>query len=157
MIGFLLLYFYIRRLLAPIGKLQVATLEVSQGRLGHRIREPSSTEFEQLFSAFNAMAARLQALFANDVLLLGNLSHDLKFYLTRLKMTAEVDVVDHEAWRTIIDNLLDNARKYGVAIRIALTGEAGRFCLSVTNRTELVLGADQLELLLQPFYRGDAA
>lgn len=87
---FLLLNGFLRRILSPVRDLVGATQELRQGNLRHRLTPTSADEFAELTRSFNAMADRLEASFTNQALVIGHLAHDLKAYLARLRLMAEM-------------------------------------------------------------------
>jgi signal transduction histidine kinase len=102
---FAILYFFIRRLLNPIRTMLEATEAISRGDLEHRLPEQGPVEFQQLFASFNRMSEQLRVMFSNNLLLLGNISHDLKYYLTRLKLTVEIDVENEEVRQSLDEDI----------------------------------------------------
>lgn len=102
---FFVTYKFVAYLLSPVKELAAATEEVAGGNLRFRLESATSTEFGAVFKSFNNMTEHLETLFVNNTLLLGNVSHDLKFYLTRLRMTAEVEILDSEVRASVIEDI----------------------------------------------------
>ncbi len=78
------------------------------------VRPRGAPEIKKLIGAVNDMQARLAALIKGRTVLLGAISHDLKTYITRLRLRAEITEDADQRERTVRDldemsQLLDNA------------------------------------------------
>lgn len=144
------LYLVIRRLLTPLNELLHATVEMGEGNLDYRIDTVARGEFGILIESFNEMARRLSAMFSNSRVLLGNISHDLKYYMTRMKMTVEVDVENQEA-RDSLNEDLDRLNQYiGRSLeaykmnsrKIAFKSERIDFSSMVRSRSEAFISGN---------------
>lgn len=102
---FFLLYTFMRRLLSPITHLTEATRELRLGNMGHRVSGATCVEFEELLKSFNTMADRLEAAFINNTLVIGNVAHDMKSYLARLRLAGEMEIPDERRRREFADDL----------------------------------------------------
>jgi signal transduction histidine kinase len=102
---FSMMYFFLRRLLAPIGELLSAVHELSSGHFRFRLPDGSGSEFDPLKTAVNRLAERMESAFVNNTLVIGNVAHDMKSYLTRLRLAAEVDIPDLDARREFINDI----------------------------------------------------
>ncbi len=89
-----LVHRFVRKELAPLHDLRRGTHELSLGNFNFRLSEAPTAEFDEIVTSFNTMAEKLETLFVNNTLMIGNLSHDLKSHLTRLRMSAEVELDD---------------------------------------------------------------
>jgi len=83
------------------------------------IPEKGAPELHSLIRAVNAMQERIAALLRNRTLTLGAISHDLRTYLTRLRLRVEMmpkgahklgAIADVEAMQTLIEDTLDFAQ-----------------------------------------------
>lgn len=91
-----ILYLFINRLLIPLNQLIIATEKFSSGDLDYRITNTKFNEFQILADSFNHMGTQINDMMKNNLLILGNISHDLKYYLTRLKMEIELEIDDEK-------------------------------------------------------------
>lgn len=118
-----------RTLVRDLAALEVGTSALSAGDYGHRIEVRGEDELARLATAFNRMAARIDALDRMKTDFLANISHDLKTPLTSI-LTA-VELLDEEVpgpltedqrrllrvmressarLRALVDNVLDSSR-----------------------------------------------
>jgi signal transduction histidine kinase len=88
----IILYLFINRLLVPLNILIHATNQFSSGNLNYRIEKAGFNEFQLLAESFNNMGTQIENMMKNNLVILGNISHDLKYYLTRLKMEIEIEI-----------------------------------------------------------------
>lgn len=166
---FFLVYRFVSRLLSPLGGLVQATQEFSRGNFTCRLPDSESAEFDELVAAFRQMAERLETAFVNNALVAGNVAHDLRFYLTRLRMTVEVDVADENARRSLIEDLDGLSRHLDQALEASRIGarkatytfvpvvleDLVAEALAAVHRPDREVGLDLepgLKLLLDPHY-----
>lgn len=71
------------------------------------VREAGAAEVRVLIRAFNDMQGRLAELMRNRAFILGALAHDLRTYLTRLRLRAEFlpDEADKDQWIRNLDHM----------------------------------------------------
>ncbi|RJF89017.1 HAMP domain-containing protein [Oleomonas cavernae] len=71
------------------------------------VKENGAREVRVLIRAFNDMQGRLVALMRNRAFILGALAHDLRTYLTRLRLRAEflADDEDRQRWIRTLDDM----------------------------------------------------
>ena len=88
----------------PVVRLRKATLQLAQGNLSARVREPGKRsrifkgdEFDALVDGFNHMAERLESLVNAQKLLLRDVSHELRSPLARLSVALELSREDADA------------------------------------------------------------
>ena len=93
----LIMYYFIHRLLIPVNSLLPALNEIRKGNFKYQIDLSTNDEFQSIIESFNEMASQIDIMFKNNLLLIGNISHDLKYYLTRMKMQVEIDIEDEES------------------------------------------------------------
>lgn len=82
------------------------------------VSEDGAPEIRKLIGAMNAMQARIAALVMGRTVLLGAVSHDLKTYLTRLRLRAEL-VEDEEERQKTVRDLEDMTRLVDDALAVA--------------------------------------
>lgn len=72
-----------------------------------KVPEAGAAEVRVLIRAFNDMQARLAGLMRNRAFVLGAMAHDLRTYLTRLRLRAELlpDGTDREGWVRNLDQM----------------------------------------------------
>ncbi|PKK88104.1 MAG: hypothetical protein CVV64_20245 [Candidatus Wallbacteria bacterium HGW-Wallbacteria-1] len=227
--GLAAVFFIANRLLRPIDAMMEGTRQMSSGNLDYRIPYPETNDqFTFIISSFNHMSERISNMFSNNLLIMGNISHDLKYYLTRLRMSAEVEIDDQELQKSfledidqmtayidraisayrigsrkmalqmesvnlsqlltsrmsqhsipcpqdssipenlkikadktylgnILDNIMENARKYGTDPTASLETDQNTFRLTISNTIGKPMVKKELSLLFEPFYRGDRA
>ncbi|MBF0502662.1 MAG: HAMP domain-containing histidine kinase [Candidatus Riflebacteria bacterium] len=102
---FWVVYRFVAKQLAPIRDLQKGTQEISLGNYHFRLQDAPLKEFEDLVHSFNSMADKLETTFVNNTLMIGNLSHDLKAYITRLRMTTEVEIHDQNVKKSLTEDI----------------------------------------------------
>lgn len=122
---FVFLFLYVRRVLHPLEEIVRVTRAMSHGDLEVRLPSGSTQEFDLLYRSFNSMAERLQASFANQQLMLSHISHDLKHYLNRMKLTVEVDVDNEEVSQSLNEDI-GEMLNYVERAREALRAGSGR-------------------------------
>ena len=88
----------------PVVRLREAALQLAQGNLTARVREPASEagffkgdEFDALVHGFNHMAERLESLVNAQKLLLRDVSHELRSPLARLSVALELSREDADS------------------------------------------------------------
>lgn len=140
-VTFVFLFLYIRRVLRPLGLMIRVTRAMSQGNLDSRLPEADTREFDLLFRSFNDMAEKLEASFTNHRMMLGNISHDLKHHLNRMKLTVELDVPDEAARRSLNEDI-GSILHYVERAREALRAVGGRslFQMAETDLSGMVAG-----------------
>jgi len=81
-----------RSLTARIGTLEQGVGRIAHGELAHRISVPErpSDEIDELGTAVNDMATRLERLVAGQRTLLANVSHELRTPISRVKVLLEI-------------------------------------------------------------------
>jgi signal transduction histidine kinase len=129
-----------RRTWAPLGSLMDATGRLAEGRYGTRVEPAGPPQLREVMSAFNRMAARIEAADEQRRRLLADLSHELRTPLTVIQGSVEamldgVHPADEEHLSRLLEEthvlsrLLDDLRTVTLA-------EAGRLSLQL-ERTEL--------------------
>ncbi|MDD2743125.1 MAG: ATP-binding protein [Rhodocyclaceae bacterium] len=107
------------RLSQPLKALAQAAATVGRGQVPQPLPESGPEEIRRLASAFNHMAADLQAHERDRSEVLAGISHDLRTPLTRLRLEAELSVADGarqavvsdiEQMESIISQFMDYAR-----------------------------------------------
>lgn len=83
-------YWLIRRLLAPIGRLQNTVQAISDGDLNVRTSETGSDDLSRLANSVDTMAERIQKMLDSKRELLLAISHELRTPLTRARVAAEL-------------------------------------------------------------------
>ncbi len=87
-----------RRLNAPIRELQFATTRIKEGEYESQLDESALTsEIREVNRGFNRMARELAKVEEDRAVMLAGISHDLRTPLARLRLEAEMSVVDDEA------------------------------------------------------------
>ncbi|WP_348263340.1 ATP-binding protein [Telmatobacter sp. DSM 110680] len=88
----------------PVVRLREAALQLAQGNLSARVREPGKRsrifkgdEFDALVDGFNHMAERLESLVNAQKLLLRDVSHELRSPLARLSVALELSREDADS------------------------------------------------------------
>jgi signal transduction histidine kinase len=110
----------------PLGELAHSVEAFAGSGVPHQVTARGAPEIRRLIMATNAMQTRIAALIKGRTILLGAISHDLKTYITRLRLRAEM--IEPEADRTravrdlddmtaLIDDALAVARGAAVSDR----------------------------------------
>jgi signal transduction histidine kinase len=108
-----------RRLFRPLDELDRAMQKLGDGDLTVAIEKPRVRELASLAEAFNAMGTRIRSLIAARDRLLGDVSHELRSPLARMKLALELmppsapreDLQDDvRRLESIVAQLLDGAR-----------------------------------------------
>ena len=102
---FACLFLFMRRVLRPLGEMARATRAMARGEFGRRLGGAKTREFDLLFRAFDEMAEKLGASFTNHRMMLGSISHDLRHFLNRMRLTVEVDVADPTARSSLVEDI----------------------------------------------------
>jgi two-component system, OmpR family, osmolarity sensor histidine kinase EnvZ len=89
-----------------------------QGRDAHARRRPWRPEVAELIGAVNDMQARIAALLKGRTVLLGAISHDLKTYITRLRLRVEA-ISDGGQYAKAVRDLDDMAALIDDALAVA--------------------------------------
>lgn len=109
----------VAREMRPITRLASQVDRVGEGIDPVAIPERGAPELRKLIRAVNAMQERIAALVRNRTLTLGAISHDLRTYLTRLRLRVEMmpesrhragAVADLEAMQALVEDTLDFAQ-----------------------------------------------
>lgn len=113
-------WFIASRLSRPMAALANAAGVVGRGQTPAPLPEDGVTELRQLATAFNSMATDLARHERDRAEVLAGISHDLRTPLTRLRLEAELSIVDEtareavvadiEQMETVIAQFLDYAR-----------------------------------------------
>lgn len=135
----MLMYYFIHKLLIPVNRLLPALNELRRGNFDYRIEFSTNDEFQSIIESFNEMASQIKVMFQNNLLLIGNISHDLKYYLTRLKMQVEIDIDDPDTRNSMnedIDRMTDYIDRTLEVYRSNL--KESQFKISKVNVSELI-------------------
>lgn len=109
----------VAREMRPITRLAREVDRVGEGIDPVAIPERGAPELRKLIRAVNAMQERIAALLRNRTLTLGAISHDLRTYLTRLRLRVEMmpdsrhragAIADVEAMQALVEDTLDFAQ-----------------------------------------------
>lgn len=109
----------VAREMRPITRLAREIDRVGDGMDLFAISERGAPELRKLIRAVNAMQERIAALVRNRTLALGAISHDLRTYLTRLRLRVEMmpesrhragAIADVEAMQALVEDTLDFAQ-----------------------------------------------
>lgn len=109
----------VAREMRPITRLAREVDRVGEGMDPIAISERGAPELRTLIRAVNAMQERIAALVRNRTLALGAISHDLRTYLTRLRLRVEMmpegrhragAIADVEAMQALVEDTLDFAQ-----------------------------------------------
>ncbi len=101
----LIIYYFIHKLLIPVNKLLPALNEIRRGNFDYQIDFSTNNEFQAIIESFNEMASQINIMFQNNLLLIGNISHDLKYYLTRMKVQVEIDIEDEDTKKSFNEDI----------------------------------------------------
>lgn len=110
----------VAREMQPITRLAREVDRVGEGIDPVAIPERGAPELRKLIRAVNAMQERIAALVRNRTLTLGAISHDLRTYLTRLRLRVEMmpesrhkagAIADVEAMQALVEDTLDFAQE----------------------------------------------
>jgi two-component system, OmpR family, osmolarity sensor histidine kinase EnvZ len=105
----------------PLQQLSFAASRIREGEYDSRLDEDTATrEIREVNRGFNRMARELAKIEEDRAVMLAGISHDLRTPLARMRLEAEMSVVDEEARRNmaadidqldaIIDKFMDYAR-----------------------------------------------
>jgi len=152
----------------PLKELSFAASRIREGDLDSRLDENTRTsEIREVNMGFNRMARELAKVEEDRAVMLAGISHDLRTPLARLRLEAEMSVVDEEAMRNmaadieqldaIIDKFMDYARPGDTTLRPIplaqlIDREAAAFRdptqIRITSRVaiDLTVMADETEL-----------
>ncbi|GLK74592.1 HAMP domain-containing protein [Ancylobacter dichloromethanicus] len=109
----------VAREMKPLARLAREVDKVGEGGRPVRIPERGAPELRTLIRAVNAMQERIAALLRNRTLTLGAISHDLRTYLTRLRLRVEMmpssryregAIADVEVMQALVEDTLDFAQ-----------------------------------------------
>ena len=110
----------VAREMRPITRLAREVDRVGENIAPVTIAERGAPELRTLIRAVNAMQERIAALVRNRTLTLGAISHDLRTYLTRLRLRVEMlpesrhragAIADVEAMQSLVEDTLDFAQE----------------------------------------------
>jgi signal transduction histidine kinase len=110
----------------PLGELARSVEAFADSGAPHMVVSRGAPEIRRLIASTNAMQTRIAALIKGRTMLLGAISHDLKTYITRLRLRAEMiepeadrerAVRDLEDMTALIDDALAVARGAAVSDR----------------------------------------
>jgi signal transduction histidine kinase len=98
----------------PLRELSAAVARFAGEAKPFAVRARGAPEIRNLITAVNDMQARIAALVKGRTVLIGAVSHDMKTYITRLRMRAEMLVEDGQRERAVRDledmtTLIDDA------------------------------------------------
>ncbi len=96
---------FARRLAYPLRQLADAVAALGRGQAPPPLPESGPLEIAQLSQGFNQMAANLQQMEADRVVLLASVSHDLRTPLARMRLGAELGVSDPELRQGMIEDV----------------------------------------------------
>jgi two-component system, OmpR family, osmolarity sensor histidine kinase EnvZ len=152
----------------PLRELSFAASRIRGGEYDSVLDESTMTsEIREVNKGFNRMARELAKVEEDRAVMLAGISHDLRTPLARLRLEAELSVVDEEAQRAmaqdidqldaIIDKFMDYARSHEaslvpVNLSQLVDKEASAFRdpseIRITNRTaiDIRVMADEVEL-----------
>lgn len=154
----------VAREMRPITRLAREVDRVGEGIDPVAIPERGAPELRKLIRAVNAMQERIAALVRNRTLTLGAISHDLRTYLTRLRLRVEMmpesrhragAIADVEAMQALVADTLDFAQDSFVPTeparadlaaalrRYAAEQNDARIVLDVPDRPVLVTMGDK--------------
>jgi len=98
-------WMFARRIASPLKRLAHAVAEISQGQAPKPLPETGPEEISRLSRGFNQMAASLQQVEADRVVLLASVSHDLRTPLARMRLGAEIGVADPALRQGMIEDI----------------------------------------------------
>ncbi len=101
------------RITRPLKALESAAHQLGAGETPAPLSVHGPEELIAVTQAFNQMSANLKQLEADRQLLLAGISHDLRTPLTRLRMEAELSVVDAEARAGMAADIVEMDRTIG--------------------------------------------
>ncbi|MEM6548283.1 MAG: HAMP domain-containing sensor histidine kinase [Pseudomonadota bacterium] len=123
----------VRRETRPLRQLAKAAREFSEGGAPQPVPVTGAVELRNLLQAFNDMQTRIGDLLTSRTLMLGALGHDLRTYITRLRL--RVDRIEETEIRRAAERDLDQVSALiddGVALaRLGIDGPGG-------ERTEII-------------------
>ncbi|MCB0033978.1 MAG: HAMP domain-containing histidine kinase [Anaerolineales bacterium] len=88
-LGFVVILWLLRTLIRPLTALQTTALKMADGDLSRRVEKLSSDEIGEVGRAFNEMAARVEAMVAEQRAFASNASHELRTPLTTVRLRTE--------------------------------------------------------------------
>jgi two-component system, OmpR family, osmolarity sensor histidine kinase EnvZ len=95
----------VSRVTLPLRTLAAAARVVGEGGYPDPIAERGAIELRQLAVAFNRMSKNLKRIDAERAEILAGISHDLRTPLSRLRLEAEMSIVDDAARAAIVDDI----------------------------------------------------
>ena len=99
-------YHYIRRTLKPLQPLRQGVLEITEGNLDVHVPVKTGDEIGELSEAFNRMVTRIRQMIAARDQLLGDISHELRSPITRMKVALEF-IPESEKKKKLTSDLLE--------------------------------------------------
>ncbi|MBI3148875.1 MAG: HAMP domain-containing protein [Betaproteobacteria bacterium] len=98
-------WMFARRIASPLRQLAQAVAAIGQGQTPAPLPDAGPQEVAQLSRGFNQMAANLQQMEADRVVLLASVSHDLRTPLARMRLGAEMGVTDPTLRQGMIEDV----------------------------------------------------
>lgn len=135
----------VAREMRPITRLAREVDRVGEGIGPVAIPERGAPELRTLIRAVNAMQERIAALVRNRTLTLGAISHDLRTYLTRLRLRVEMmpenrhragAIADVEAMQALVEDTLDFAQDSFIPVEPAGTDLAAALRRYATEQND---------------------
>lgn len=138
MIVFILLYFSIRKILAPIKSLILGVQKVSDGDYNYKIPVSSCDELSELAESFNSMTRKVNGVVKSKEQLLLDVSHELRSPLTRAKVALEF-IDDKETKDSIVSDLSEMDTMIGEILESErLSNVHGKLNKEVWNIKEII-------------------
>ncbi|GAB4273918.1 MAG: hypothetical protein Kow0080_21890 [Candidatus Promineifilaceae bacterium] len=100
----------------PLTQLRATALKMAEGDLSQRLPETRKDEIGELATAFNHMAAQVEAMLAEQRAFASNASHELRTPLTTIRLRSEAlrdGTVDEETARQYIIEIDEEVRRMG--------------------------------------------
>ncbi|MCA9934886.1 MAG: HAMP domain-containing protein [Ardenticatenaceae bacterium] len=100
----------------PLGQLRLAALQVAQGDFTQRLPTKRQDEIGQVATAFNHMAAQIEAMLEEQRAFASNASHELRTPLTTIRLRSEAlrsGMLDTETAQQYIGEIDDEVQRLG--------------------------------------------
>ncbi len=104
-LALLVAWLIVSRVTSPLRSLASAVREVGRGRYPDPIPERGAIELRRLAEAFNHMSKDLKHIDAERAEVLAGISHDLRTPLARLRLEAEMSMIDDDARDAVIGDI----------------------------------------------------
>ncbi len=104
-LALLVAWLIVSRVTSPLRSLASAVREVGRGRYPDPIPERGAIELRQLAEAFNRMSKDLKRIDVERAEVLAGISHDLRTPLARLRLEAEMSMIDDDARVAVIGDI----------------------------------------------------